>query len=251
VRLDEALGLDEHPPRATAGVVDAPAVGLDHLDEKLDHVSGRVKFAAALALLGSKAVQEVLVDAPEQVLLPVLGPPETEAANQVDELAEPANIQARAGKVLREDAAKARVLDLNGVHRPVDELSDLGLLCVREQVLPAGLRRNPEHALRRVLVSRFQQVGRLGASDAVGSKLVLELSTALAEGVVDVLEEHEPEDHMLVFAGVHRAAQLVGGLPKRLFEAQRFRLRGARVTAGHVGGSGCWDTGRQRSSCET
>ena len=39
---------------------------------------------------------------------------------------------------------------------------------------------------------------------------------ALLEGVGDVLEEDEAEDHVLVLSSVHVAAHLVGGQPELL-----------------------------------
>ena len=40
------------------------------------------------------------------------------------------------------------------------------------------------------------------------------------EGVGDVFEEDQAEDDVLVLGGVHVAAQLVGGLPELLLEAE-------------------------------
>jgi hypothetical protein len=43
---------------------------------------------------------------------------------------------------------------------------------------------------------------------------------ALLEGVGNVFEEDEAEDDVLVVGGVHVAAELVGGLPEGLLEAE-------------------------------
>ena len=45
----------------------------------------------------------------------------------------------------------------------------------------------------------------------------------LVEGVGDVLEEDQAEDEVLVLGGVHRAAQLVGGLPQRVPQVRHRR----------------------------
>ena len=50
VVLDEPLGLDEHAARAAAWVVNAALAWLEHLDDGLDHRTGRVELAAAPAL---------------------------------------------------------------------------------------------------------------------------------------------------------------------------------------------------------
>ncbi len=52
----------------------------------------------------------------------------------------------------------------------------------------------------------------------------------LEEGVGDVLQEDQAEDDMLVLGGVHVAAQLLGGLPEAVFEAE---VGGAGSRLGH------------------
>ena len=49
VRLDELLGLHEHAARAAAGVIDAPVVGFEHLDEQADDAARGEELAAELA----------------------------------------------------------------------------------------------------------------------------------------------------------------------------------------------------------
>gem|GEM_PF-3122194 len=61
----------------------------------------------------------------------------------------------------------------------------------------------------------------------------------LVEGVGDVFEEDEPEDHVLVFRRVHVVAELVGGEPELGLEA--------KVGGGVFGGAGFgfgWHLGR-------
>src|SRR5438093_9702270 len=57
VRADELHRLYEHARGATAGVVYSAAVGLEHLDEQLDHAARRVELAALLAL-GARELRE-------------------------------------------------------------------------------------------------------------------------------------------------------------------------------------------------
>ena len=68
VRLDELLALHEHAARAAAGVVDAAAIGRQHLDQHAHHVGRRVELAALLAFGAGELGEEVFVDAPERVL---------------------------------------------------------------------------------------------------------------------------------------------------------------------------------------
>ena len=62
---------------------------------------------------------------------------------------------------------------------------------------------------------------RLG--HAVGEHFRADLVAALGEGVGHVLEEDQAEDEVLVLRGVHRAAQLVGGLPQCVAQVRHSR----------------------------
>src|SRR5664280_1642704 len=99
--------------------------------------------------------------------------------------------------------------------------------------LKPRFRRHPERALGGVLVAGLQECFRLIASDPVGLQLAAEVPTAFLEGVFDVLEEDQPEDDVLVLAGVHRATQLVGGLPQHVLEAQRLGFAALFATWWH------------------
>src|SRR5690606_4745730 len=84
-----------------------------------------------------------------------------------------------------------------------------GLLRVGLQVRPARLLRHPEHVFGQVFVAVLGG-GRVFRQQRLVPGL---------EGVGDVLEEDEPEHHVLVVGGLHVAAQLVGGLEKLGLEA--------------------------------
>src|SRR5205823_3826568 len=75
---------------------------------------------------------------------------------------------------------------------------------------PAGVLGNPEDVVGGVLVAVLR----------VGPRLGEQLRPVFLEGVGDVLEEDEAEDDVLVLGGVHRAAELVGGEPELLLEAE-------------------------------
>src|SRR5664280_2665533 len=97
VGLDEALGLHEHAARPAAGVVHPAGEGFDHVDEETHHDSWGVELAATLAFRRGELTEEVLVDPAEDVLLPVLGRTESDARNEVDQLAEAAHVEAGPG----------------------------------------------------------------------------------------------------------------------------------------------------------
>ena len=88
VGADELHRLHEHAREAAAGVVHPAAVGLEHLDEQLDHAAGRVELAAFLPLGARELREEVLVDAAEHVLGAGRLVADLDVADQVDELAE-------------------------------------------------------------------------------------------------------------------------------------------------------------------
>jgi len=71
-------------------------------------------------------------------------------------------------------------------------------------------------------------------------RLILKGGVAFLEGVGDVFEEDEAEDNVLVIRCVHVAAELVGGLPESLFEAEFGAVFGglvllARLASRHAG----------------
>ena len=170
----------------------------------------------------------------------MLGRAETESSDQVNQFAEATDVQTRAGEVLGEHSPQGRVLDLDSVHGSVDELPDLGLLGIGLEVLPTGLRRHPEDPFCRVLVSGLQQLLCLVAGNAVSFQVGSELRSALAEGVIDVLEEDEAQDDVLVLAGVHGPPELVRSLPEGVLEAERLavlRLTSHQATVPSSGGS--------------
>ena len=70
-------------------------VRLQHCDEQTDHRGRRVELAATLALGGGELGQEILVDPSERVLVLLLLRPETDAAEDVDELAEAVLVEVR------------------------------------------------------------------------------------------------------------------------------------------------------------
>ena len=114
VLAEELHGLDEHARRATARVVDAAVVGLDHLDEGADDAAGRVELAALLALGAGELAEEVLVDAAEDVGGAGGGVADRDVADQVDELAERLLVEALAGVLLGEHVLEGGVVALDG-----------------------------------------------------------------------------------------------------------------------------------------
>ena len=83
--FDELLGLHEHVRGAAAGVVDAPLVGLQHLDEQGYDGAWGVEFADLLTLGARELGEEVLVDVAEDVLGTALAVAYGNVADQVDD----------------------------------------------------------------------------------------------------------------------------------------------------------------------
>ena len=69
VAFDELVRLHEHAARAAARVIDDALIGLDELGNQLHDAGGRVELAVLLGTARSEDLQEVLVDAPDEILL--------------------------------------------------------------------------------------------------------------------------------------------------------------------------------------
>jgi hypothetical protein len=67
VGLDEVRRLDEKSAGAAGGIEDPALVGLEHLDQQPRHRAWREELAAAVALSAGELLDEVLVDAAEDV----------------------------------------------------------------------------------------------------------------------------------------------------------------------------------------
>lgn len=209
----EALGLHEHAAGAAAGVEHPALVGLDHLHQQLHHALGGVELAAAFALGGGELAQEIFIHPAQRVLHPGLARLQVDIAHGLDQLAQAGLVQRRAGVVLGQHAPERGVLPLQRHHGLVDGLADGGLGRLGLDLVPAGLLRHPEDVGGGVFVAVFR-VGVFGVPGGF-QFVVLPL-----EGIGDVLEEDQPEHHMLVFARIHVAAHLVGHDPEFVFEAE-------------------------------
>ena len=223
VGFGEFFGLHEHATGAAAGVKDAPFVRFDHFDEQFDYGLRGVKLAALFAFAGGELAEEIFVDAAENVLGAAFLVAKSDGADEIDELAEAALIEGFAGVVLGENAFERGIVFFEGEHGFVEELADAGLLCGRLKLGPASGFGNPEDIFGGVLVAIF----------GIGVGLGFEGGVALLEGVGDVFEEDEAKDDVLVVGSVHVAAELVGGLPESLLEAEVGAVfRGFRFTLG-------------------
>ena len=205
--LDEIDRLDEHSGRAAARVVDAALPGFEHFDEQAHDAARGVEFAA----LASETRKEILVDAAERVAGARFGVADADPAHQVDQPAQPPPVERRAGVVARQHPGERRVVALHRRHGVLHRAADIGLPRPRRERRPARLRGNPEDVFGAVFVGVFR-VRALGAfADQAGA--------GFPEGVGDVFEEDQAEHHVLVFGGVHRAAQRVGRFPQFGFVA--------------------------------
>ena len=83
--LDEALALDEEAARAHGGIVNAPLVGLDHLDDERDDGFRREILAALFPLREGELAEEIFVNVAEDVLRVQVGVLEGDGGDDVDE----------------------------------------------------------------------------------------------------------------------------------------------------------------------
>lgn len=234
VGFHEFLALDEHAARSAGGVVDASPVRSDHLDEEADDAGGGVKLAAVLPLGAGELGEEVLEDAPKEVLGPAGGIGKLDGADEVDKLAEAILVEVGAAVVFVQGALEAGVVPFEGDHGVVDELADGGELGTPLEERPAGLLRNPEDIGGEVLVLV------LGIGPGVLALSGDEAGMVLLEAVGDVLQEDEAEDDVLVLARIHVVAKLISGEPQFSLEADIGRgvlggRRGGFLGTGHGG----------------
>src|SRR5690606_18837154 len=116
----------------------------------------------------------------------------------------------RAGVVLGQHAFEGFVVPLDSAHGVVDQGADLRALGVGLQMRPAAFLGYPEDVVGEVFVLV------LGGLQVFGQ----EFCVARLEGIRDVLEENKAQGNVFVVAGLHIAAQLVGGLEEFGLEAQ-------------------------------
>ena len=100
---DELHRLHEHARGTAAGVIDAAAVGFQHLHEEADDAAGRIELAALATLGERELLQEVLIDLTEDVRCSLFSATDLDVADEIDDLAEAGLVQGRAGIVLGED----------------------------------------------------------------------------------------------------------------------------------------------------
>jgi hypothetical protein len=205
VGVNKLNRLHKHPRRAATRVVNTAPIWFEHLDEQFDNAARSVEFAAFLALGAGELGEEVFVNAAEHVLGAGFGITDLDVADQVNELAQACFVQRRAGVVLGQDARQRRVVALDSRHRVVHEPANGGLASLGFEVRPAGFGRNPEYVDGTVFVWVFR-IGTFGTRRH-------EPGVVLLKSVGDVLEENQTEYDVLVFGGIHRAAEGIGGGP--------------------------------------
>ena len=206
MRADELDRLDEHAGGTATGIVDPASVGLQHLDQELDHAARGIELAALFALGAGELRQKVLVDPAEHVLGAGVLVADLDVADHVDELTKPYFIEGGAGVVLGQHILeRLGVVALDSGHGIVDDLTDVGLLRLGLEMCPAGSRRHPENVLGHVFVAVLS---------GLFAPLGFQARMGFLEGVGDVFEEDQAENDVFVLGRVHAATQRVGHGPQ-------------------------------------
>ncbi len=181
VGLDKSFRLDEHTPRAAAGVIDPATIRGQHLHQHANDTAGRVELATLLALSAGKLGEEILVDPADDILGAVGFIPQADGADQVDQLTKALFIQVWAGVVLGQHTFERGVIALDGEHGVIEDLADGRLLGHGLEIRPARLFGHPEDVGSPVLVRVFG-VGPLGT-------VRFEQGMLLFKGIRDVFKE--------------------------------------------------------------
>ncbi len=172
--LDELLALHEEPARAHGRVVDAPLVGLEHLDDQGDNGLGRVELAALLPFRQGELAEEVFVDMAEDILGLKRLVDKGNGGDEVDQFAQLGLVNLQAAVLLVEHPFQLGVVLLDGVQGVVDQTAnaadlvgfgfavfDLDLRPRRQlgvvlQIFPTPQRWHPEDVLLSVIVADLQ-----------------------------------------------------------------------------------------------
>ena len=170
-------------------------------------------MAAVLSLGGGKLGEEVLEDAPKEVLGPAGGISKLYGADKVDEFAEAVLVEVGAAVILVQGALEARIVPFEGDHGVIDKFADGRELGIGLEEGPAGFLRNPEDVGGEVLVLV------LGIGPGVLAISRNELGVMLLEAIGDVLQEDKAKDDVLVLARIHVVAKLISGEPQFSLEA--------------------------------
>lgn len=207
---------DQHTARAAAGIVHPYAgLGVGQADHQADDIARCVELAALLAGGVGELLDEEFVGRAEEIghLEILIG---EAVAVEVGDQALPALVGDLALTDLAleidvgEDAIEAGgVGALELAEGDVEAVADVGLELVAE-VRPAGLFWDDEGPAGVEVGHRGVFAGLLRA-DAVTEEFGDQARVGGIEDVAGTLEEEHAEDEFFVFAGVHLAAQDVGG----------------------------------------
>ncbi len=234
--LDVLVGLDQKTARAGRGVVDGVAgLGLGELHQQAHDLGGGVELAAFLAGAVCEKLDQILVSGAQQVgeLEVVVDQHELRLVEVIEQIL-PLLIRdlglALDGievDVVLQHPGQGVVFVLDGgdslvEHGPdvvleVLERRDLVALLVDPALVPAGARRHEEGVPVGGLVIE-QLVQQRGLVLQVGIGGGAQDGPLAVELVRQALDEQHAEDEFLELAGVHLAAQDVGGLEEEALQ---------------------------------
>ena len=141
----------------------------------------------------------------------VSSPRAADGADQVDQFAKTGLVEVGPCVVLGQHPLERRVLLLDGIHRLVDQLADLGVLGAGLELAPSGRPAAPRRRSRQR--TRRGPRGRRGGS-------ALSASYRSWKASLMYLRKISPSDDVLVLPRVHVPAHLVGGLPELLLKTE-------------------------------
>jgi hypothetical protein len=210
--LDEVAGLHEHAGRAAGRVEHHAVVRFDDIDDHAHQRGRREELAAFLRAALRELVEEVFVDAAEDI---AGGTPQGFAVEDFDDLSQQIGLEG--GVAARQCPLEDFDLVLDALHGIVDGLADLGALRQRRQCLEARLLWKVDGGLAleteadQLLALRGRHLGRNVSSD---------LRQIILEAVVGMAQKDQAEHRHRIFGGGEFGigAQLIGGLPELFFQ---------------------------------
>ena len=113
VRLYKLHGLHEHTARTAAGIVQDSIVRLQHFGNQIDDTFRRIEFALTFPFSKRKFAEKILINAPDDVILFVIG---IDAVDLVQQGSQLCRVKLQAGIiVVRQSALQRRIIFLNRI----------------------------------------------------------------------------------------------------------------------------------------
>ena len=208
VVLYKFCGLHEHAAGSAAGIIYAALIWFQHLNQGTYYAGRRKEFSAALAFLLSKHRKTILISTAQDIFLTAVLD-HLNICEKIHDIAEPALIQFRTGKVLRQYILQTFVFFLDGTHGVINHSSDFRRMGFRCNFTPSRPSRYKEDTFRSILINiLFKSIAFLD-----------KLLVLVIKPIRYIFQENQSQNNILIFRCIHVAAKHAGCIPYLFFKA--------------------------------